>query len=145
MRAAEVALTAAQRAILESLSRSRTRAQRIVERATMIVMAAEGLADAEQARRLGVNEQRPRRWRGRWRAAASAVDAAEASGATSKEQPPGRSTRSIFTAEGGEVRRGMGAAYQSGKWWTKRLSPPCFMRSTLKLSSRPRCRPDSLR
>ena len=75
MRAAEVALTAAQRAILESLSRSRTRGQRIVERATMIVMAAEGLADAEQARRLGVNEQRPRRWRGRWRAAARQVDA----------------------------------------------------------------------
>lgn len=85
MRAAEVVLTAAQRAILESLSRSRTRAQRIVERATMIVMAADGLADAEQARRLGVNEQRPRRWRGRWRAAAPAVDAAEAAGATTKE------------------------------------------------------------
>jgi hypothetical protein len=61
----------------------------------------------------------------------------------SNEQPPGRSTRSIFTAEEPEVRRGMGAAHQSGKWWTKRLIPPCFMRSTLKLSSRPRCRPDS--
>lgn len=85
MRAAEVVLTSAQREILESMSRSRTVAQRLVERATMILMAADGLADVEQARQLNMHEQRPRRWRRRWRASADAVNAAEAAGATTRE------------------------------------------------------------
>ena len=51
----------------------------------MIILSASGVSDAEQARRLGVDEQRPRRWRGRWLAGAAALNEAEAGGATEDE------------------------------------------------------------
>lgn len=52
--------------LLSGLSRSRKQPQRLVERATIILLAVDGLSDAEIARRLGVDAQRPRRWRRRW-------------------------------------------------------------------------------
>src|SRR4051812_40238316 len=70
MRAHPVVLTPRQRSILEPLSRSRTAPQRVVERATLVLLAANGLADAEIASCLEVSVQRPRRWRTRWRTAA---------------------------------------------------------------------------
>ncbi len=84
-RAPEVALSPCQRDILERLSRARKLPQRVVERATMVTMAASGLPDAEQARQLGVDAQRPRRWRKRWLRSASDIDQAEEQGASDRE------------------------------------------------------------
>lgn len=80
-----VMLSPSQLSILVAISRSRVLAQRLVERATMIVLSAAGVSDAEQARRLGVDEQRPRRWRGRWLVGATALDEAERRGAAEDE------------------------------------------------------------
>ena len=82
MRARPVVLTTRQRGVLEALSRSRTASQRLVERATMVLFAANGLADAEIANCLEVDVQRPRRWRKRWRAAAPHLQGAEQEGAS---------------------------------------------------------------
>jgi putative transposase len=84
-KARAVALSPSQHSILSALSRSRVLAQRLVERATMIILSAASISDSEQARRLGVDEQRPRRWRARWLARAAALDEAERGGATESE------------------------------------------------------------
>ena len=65
-RAAVVEVSERQRAILESLSRSRTAASSLVERATFILRAAEGVPTIRIARAMGVDRQRVRRWRTRW-------------------------------------------------------------------------------
>lgn len=83
--ARRVVLSRIQREILEGFSRARTRSQRAVERAKMVVMAGNGVSDAEIGRRLGVNVQRPRRWRGRWLAAGAGLADAEAAGASKRD------------------------------------------------------------
>jgi len=80
MRTPPAVLTPRQRAVLERISRARTVEQRLVERASMVLAAADGASDQEQARRLRVDAQRPRRWRNRWIEAAAAITAAEAEG-----------------------------------------------------------------
>ena len=70
-KAPTVTVTSRVREILNELSRSRKQPQRLVERATIILFAADGLSVAEIGRRLGVDAQRPRRWRRRWNDAAS--------------------------------------------------------------------------
>lgn len=85
MRARPVVLTARQRSVLEELSRSRTAEQRLVERATMVLLAANGLADAEIASCMDVDSQRPRRWRKRWLAASSGLASAEQERASVRE------------------------------------------------------------
>lgn len=84
-KARPVGLTQRQHDILLTLSRSRVLAERLVERAAMILLSATGVSDVEQARRLRVDEQRPRRWRGRWLAGATALNEAEKAGATERE------------------------------------------------------------
>lgn len=61
-----VELTPRQQAILESLSRSRTSAASLVERASFLLRAAEGQTNVGIAQALGVDRQRVRRWRQRW-------------------------------------------------------------------------------
>jgi len=64
--------------VLEAFSRSKTAEQRLVERARVILMSAEGRHNEDQAEGLGVDRQRVRRWRHRWaRAWGSLVDAEE--------------------------------------------------------------------
>jgi transposase len=64
--------------ILESFARSKTAEHRLVERARVILMLAEGRHNEEQAEELGVDRQRVRRWRHRWaRGWESLVDAEE--------------------------------------------------------------------
>lgn len=64
------------RSVLVRLSRSRTEEPRLVERATMILNSAGGMSHTEQARQLGVDKQRPRRWTKRWIAAKDRIAAA---------------------------------------------------------------------
>ena len=80
-----VDLSSRQRAILERLSASRTLEQRLVERASFVLLSDDGVSGTAQAEILAVEVQRPRRWRKRWAAAAERVAAAEAAGATDKE------------------------------------------------------------
>ena len=82
MRARVVVVSERQRAILERIGRSRSDEQRIVERAAMLVLAAGGMSDVDIGRRLGVNAQRPRRWRRRWIAASNALTEAEGKSAS---------------------------------------------------------------
>ncbi|MCP4868720.1 MAG: helix-turn-helix domain-containing protein [Proteobacteria bacterium] len=56
-----------------------------MERAKVVLLSDEGVTGTEQGRRLGVDGQRTRRWRKRWAKAASAVDEAEAAGASDKD------------------------------------------------------------
>lgn len=66
LKAAVIVLSDRQRAILESLARSRTTAASLVERAEFILRAADGEATVHIARATGVDRQRVRRWRTRW-------------------------------------------------------------------------------
>ncbi len=81
-----ITVTERQRTILEGWVRSRANTPaRLVERARIILMSAEGIVNVEQARRLGVNRQRIRRWRTRWAEEFGRLEAAELEGATAKD------------------------------------------------------------
>lgn len=73
-----ITVTERQRGVLERLARSRKMPQYLTERARVVLMSADGFTNVEQARVLGVDEQRVRRWRRRWAEAADKVLAAEA-------------------------------------------------------------------
>lgn len=80
-----VCLSPRQRAILERLASSRTSPAWLVQRARFVLLSDEGVSGTEQARILGTDGQRARRWRRRWSSAASKVDDAEAGGASEKD------------------------------------------------------------
>jgi putative transposase len=84
-RARDLELSPTQRRLLEAISRSRTLPQRLVERAQIVVWCADGHSDAAQARLLGVDAQRPRRWRKRWLSQVEDLAAAERAGASERE------------------------------------------------------------
>lgn len=66
VRAAEVVLSDRIFAVLTRISRTRTASAVLVERATLLLLAAEGGTNAGIGRALGVDRQRVRRWRTRW-------------------------------------------------------------------------------
>lgn len=85
-RAAAVAVSERQRAILERWRRNKADTPaRLVERCTVILMSAEGLSNEEQGRRLGVDRQRVRRWRTRWVQSEERLAEAERQNATDKD------------------------------------------------------------
>ncbi len=59
--------------------------QRLVERARIVLMSAEGRDNEDQAEELGIDRQRVRRWRYRWATASASLVAAERDGATDKD------------------------------------------------------------
>ena len=77
-RASRVDLSPRQRALLARLSRSRTLPRRLAERVAFILAAATGSTCVADARRMGVDAQRPRRWRKRWHEAQPRLAEAEA-------------------------------------------------------------------
>jgi len=79
-RSVAVVVTARQRGILKKFARSKTAPQRLVERARIVLMSAEGRLNEEQAEQLGVDRQRVRRWRHRWAGARDSLAAAEEDG-----------------------------------------------------------------
>jgi transposase len=81
----KIELTPRQRALLDALIRSRTSEQRLVERARVVAMSADGVASIDQANRLGVHRQRVDRWRRRWKALSAELTAAEMEGLTDEE------------------------------------------------------------
>ena len=84
-KAPTVTVSSRAREVVSGLSRSRKQPQRLVERATIILFAVDGLSDAEIGRRLGVDAQRPRRWRRRWNDAACQLLEAEAQAAQTRD------------------------------------------------------------
>ncbi len=85
--AARVELNAEQRQALERLARARSEPARIVERARIVLLAAEGLEYQQIARRLAITPEKAARWRKRFLAGGIA--------ALRKDAPrPGR-TRTI--------------------------------------------------
>lgn len=73
----KVVVTAAQRAVLERLVRAYTTPQHIAQRARIVLMSADGMHNVDQARQIGADAQRVRRWRRRWAGAQTAIEAAE--------------------------------------------------------------------
>jgi len=78
--AGRIALTARQRGVLERLERCRTGSRREVERAGLILAAADGAGNAASGRQVGVTREMSRLWRERWRRREEALLAAEAAG-----------------------------------------------------------------
>jgi len=76
----KVVLSDIQRGVLEALSRATSRPARLVERASIVVLAADGRSDPEVAEELGIDVQRARRWRHRWLERVDRVNAAETEG-----------------------------------------------------------------
>lgn len=64
--AAKIDLSVKQRLIVERLARSKTEPQRLVERAQIVLRSANGELCVDQARALGIDAQRVRRWRKRF-------------------------------------------------------------------------------
>lgn len=71
-----------QRKLLETICRAKTAAQQLVERAAIVLMSSEALADREQGKRLGVDRQRVGRWRRRWAKARTKLAEAEQASAS---------------------------------------------------------------
>lgn len=81
--AIEIEVSALQRTILENWVKSKASTpHRLIERARIILMSSEGIANIEQGRRLGVDRQRVRRWRDRWSENEERLRVAESEGAS---------------------------------------------------------------
>lgn len=65
-RAVAIVLDETQRQNLEELKRSRTASVRLVERATIVLQAADGLEDQDIATAMGITRQKAGRWRKRY-------------------------------------------------------------------------------
>lgn len=76
--AAKIDLSVKQRLIVERLARSKTEPQRLVERAQIVLRSANGELCVDQARALGIDAQRSRRWRKRFARAREVLASAEA-------------------------------------------------------------------
>jgi transposase len=66
--AAAVELNSEQRQALERMARSRSLPARVVERARIVLLAAEGLENKQIAQRMGMTPEKAARWRNRFRA-----------------------------------------------------------------------------
>lgn len=76
--AQRVQLTARQRHLLDKLVRAATTPQRLLERAEIVLGAADGHSNEQLVRRLGVTRPMLRKWRRRWAQAEAALGAVEA-------------------------------------------------------------------
>jgi putative transposase len=80
-----IEVTARQREVLETLVRAKQTPQDLAERCRIVLMSAEGHTNQYQAKTLGIDRQRVRRWRYRWPEAYEVLVAAEAQDATDKD------------------------------------------------------------
>jgi transposase len=76
-RSVAVVVGARQGAVLKTLARSKTAPQRLVERARVVLSSADGQLNQDQAKQLGIDRQRVRRWRRRWAGARDTLAVAE--------------------------------------------------------------------
>jgi len=66
-KAAKVTISERQQVVLEEFSRSRTASKCVSQRATIVLLAFQGLRNEEIAPRVGLNRQQVGLWRQRWR------------------------------------------------------------------------------
>ena len=100
--AVEITVSSRQRGILEKWTRNKAGTPyRLVERSRLILMSAQGISNVAQARRLGIDRQRVRRWRTRWAVNEERLSAAEQEGASDKDL-----TKLMFCLLADEVRSG---------------------------------------
>jgi len=85
--AAPIAVSSLQLDILEQMVRRTTNAQRLVKRAQIILEAFQGTSNTKISQQQQVDYETVRRWRDRWRAAESRLQAIEA--LLTDEQRPG--------------------------------------------------------
>jgi len=78
-------LTEKQQMILEQIARRQSNPQNLVRRANIILEAATGSNNSQVSRRLGVETDTARTWRGRWLAAADNLLTVESEGDNDKE------------------------------------------------------------
>ena len=69
-----------QQELLQRMAHRTTSAQRLVKRAQIILEALKGTSNSNMARRLQLDDATVRRWRDRWHAAESRLQAIEESG-----------------------------------------------------------------
>ena len=85
-RASKVDLSEAQRAVLDGWTRNKAgTSYRLIERARIVLMSADGLSVAHQARCLGVDRRRIDRWRTRWEDSRERLALAERQGASARD------------------------------------------------------------
>jgi putative transposase len=83
---AEITISQRQRTILERWVRNKADTPyRLIERSQIVLMSADGVNNAEQGRHLGVDRQRIRRWRLRWRDAEQRLAEAEGKNVSDKD------------------------------------------------------------
>ena len=83
--ARQVQVTNRQKTILQRLVDAKKTSQQIAERARIVLMSADGIANADQAEVLDVDRQRVRRWRVRWADEEDTLGAAEVRAPAEKE------------------------------------------------------------
>lgn len=66
-KAAKIQISDSQRIVLEELSRSRTHAKAVVQRATIVLRGFQGLLNGSISLEVGLNRQQVGTWRQRWR------------------------------------------------------------------------------
>ena len=147
---APMSLTAGQREILETLSRSQTAAHREVQRAQALLLAAQGVSNTGIAERVGVSPSTVRAWRDRFaeqglakfgqvaagrgrKPSLSADKVAEIVRATREDTPPGETHWSCRTMAKAQ---GVSPATVQRIWSARGLKP--HLVTTFKLSNDPK-------
>lgn len=105
----QIILTHRQREMLKQLTRSTNSTQGLVRRARIVLTAAEGLNNEQISRKLGLNRETVRLWRGAWLSAARRLAEIEEAEGEEKElrlrveealaDAPRSGTPATFTAE----------------------------------------------
>jgi putative transposase len=90
--AAPLELTAEQRQELTALTRAHSTPQKLVERARIILLAADGVSVSETAQRLGLWRKTASIWRKRWRGADAAKSTADRLSDAQRCGAPGKFT-----------------------------------------------------
>ncbi|MCT7997334.1 helix-turn-helix domain-containing protein [Laspinema olomoucense] len=74
-----------QHQLLEQISRKATNPHRLVERAKLVLLAADGINNTEISNRLEMNRNQVRMWRARWADASATLAEAETSATSDKK------------------------------------------------------------
>ena len=110
----KIALRRGERAQLEALVRSRTTAQRLVERAQIVLASAVGDAGSTICAQVGVSRPTVSRWLDRY-------DAEGLAGLLADRPRPGRPKQITVDAEAAIIERTLHTAPPSGTHWSTRL------------------------
>jgi transposase len=94
--AAPLHVSSLQHDILQQLVRRSTSAQRLVKRSRIILLAQAGSTNTQIAQQVQVDHETVRRWRDRWRAAETRLQAIEATG---KPKALGQAFEGLLTDE----------------------------------------------